>query len=68
MDPVAEWIGTFDPQLTEAYYPLGQALRKMGKSQEAGQYLALFDRLRVTDKDRAAAQMRQGLAHADAGS
>jgi tetratricopeptide (TPR) repeat protein len=51
------------PQLTEAYYPLGQALSKLGKTREARHYLARFAALRVADRDRAATQMKQGISH-----
>jgi tetratricopeptide (TPR) repeat protein len=52
-----------DPQLTEAYYPLGQTLRKLGRTEEARPYLERFAQMRVADRQRAAEQMRQGLTH-----
>lgn len=48
-----------DPDFTEAYYMLGQALRRLGKEEEAKRYLAGFSRLRVSEKEASARRMEQ---------
>ena len=49
-----------DPGFTEAYYPLGQALRKLGRDEEGRRYLAGFTRLRTGRKRDAALVMERG--------
>lgn len=49
------------PGLTEAYYPLGQALRRCGRRAEAKRYLAVFARQRTGHAPNPAQQIHQAL-------
>lgn len=50
-----------NPKLTEAYYPLAQALLKLGRTAEARRYLAGYSRLRSAEKERSARQIERGV-------